>query len=128
MWIIGVFTPDGSTALTVMPYSITSRANDFTSADRGGRDDVAHHNVGAFASEREGMRTPLPTRSPGDQGRPAVQRSRTDPLPSIRPWNGDRLCRQNSSTPSIASRDTGVTVTGWQHSEKMPTDPVFLGK
>ncbi|OBK57425.1 hypothetical protein A5654_03405 [Mycolicibacterium fortuitum] len=31
MWIIGVFTPDGSTALTVMPYSVTSCANDVTS-------------------------------------------------------------------------------------------------
>ncbi len=40
-WIIGVFTPDGSTALTVMPYPATSCANDFPRADRGGRDDVA---------------------------------------------------------------------------------------
>lgn len=126
-WIIGVFTPDGSTALTVMPCSVTSCANDFTSDDRGGR-DVAHHDVGAFASEPEGMHTPPPTRSPGGQGRPAVQRSHTDPYPSMRSWNGDYPCRQNSSTPSIASRDTRVTVTGWQHSEKMPTDLVFLGK
>lgn len=50
--------------------------------DRGGRDDVAPHDVGAFASEREGMHTPYPRAPPVIKA--ALPSSAPIPIPTRR--------------------------------------------